>query len=51
MGPLDVITQDQLANDKLDLPDSVEPPRACMPAETESNAGVSLILSSSRSGP
>lgn len=43
MGPLDVIIQEQLANDKLDLPDSVKPPRACMSAETESNVGVSLF--------
>ena len=43
MGPLDVIIQEQLANNKFDLPDSVKSPRACMPAETESNVGVSVF--------
>ena len=43
MGPLDIIIREQLTNDELDLPDGVKPPRACMPAETESNVGVSLF--------
>ena len=43
MGPLDIIIQKQLTNNELDLLDGVQSPRACMPAETESNVGVSLF--------
>ena len=43
MGPGDVIAQEQLANDKLEVPDTVKPHRACVPVEIDSNVGVSLF--------
>lgn len=43
MGPPEVIVQEQLTNNELDLLDGVKPPRACMPAETKPNVGISLF--------